>query len=168
MIAEYEFTLQDEKRNAKQLVCYLYRRLFLPAVMSAAMGVATLVLALTVLTDVKPILYLACLLLAGTVFILLSFVLVYVLSVKNTEKAFAMYSTDGKEKFSIEYEEGIYTFCNISKGNVVKYSATDIVSVIPYKNLLLLKLVSKQIVSCPNDATTRQMFAGYLQIKNRV
>lgn len=82
------------------------------------------------------------------------------------KKAFAMYGAGGKEKFSIEYAEGIYTFCNILKGNVVKYAAKDIVSVTPYKNLPVLELISKQIVVCPNDANTRQIFAGYLSAKN--
>jgi len=165
MIAEYEFTLEDEIRNAKQIVCFLYRRLLLPTVASAAMGVAILALALTILADEKIFLVLGCALLGVVVITLCTFLFVYVLSVKNTKKAFAMYSVDGKEKFSIEYADGIYAFYNVSKGNVTRYAATDIVSVTPYRNLLILKLTSKQIVACLNDANTRQLFAGYLHAK---
>ncbi|MCM1289151.1 MAG: hypothetical protein NC132_00620 [Corallococcus sp.] len=165
MFVEYEYTLEDEKRNAKQLVCFLYRRLLLPAVVSAAMGVAIVVLALTVFAEEKIFLWLGCLLLIAAAFIALSFVVVYVSASKSTEKAFSIYSAGGKERFSIEYSDGTYIFCNLSKGDITRYSASDIASATLYKNLLLLKLVSKQIICCPNDARTCQLFAGYISKK---
>lgn len=165
MFVEYELTLEDEQRNAKQIVCFLYRRLLLASVILTVLAVLVFALDMTIFDMDKTLLVLCFSLLFIVVTILATFLAVYFLSVKNTKKAFAMYSKDGKEKFSIEYEEGIYTFCNASKGNVVKYSRSDIVSVTPYKSMLILKLISKQIVACPNDENTREMFAGYLSSK---
>ena len=162
MIFEYENTLDDAKRNAKHLIDYLYRKLLLPAIITAAMGVAVLALALTVLTEERIFLYLGCMLLLLAVFILLTFVFTRILCAKNVEKSFAVYSSEGKEKFSIEYNDGVYVFTNISKGNVAKYVAADIVSVKPYRELLVLKLASKEMFICPNAPQTRQIFAQYL------
>ena len=165
MIVEYEYTLEDAKRNAKQLLCYLYRMLLWPALVSAILGVVLVVLAFTAFVGEKIFLYLGCLLLLVAVFVALTFLFMNLLWAKNTTKAFAVYAVGGKERLSIELSDGVYVFSNLSKGNVARYSVQDILSVKQYRNLLIVKLASKEIVACPNEERVRQLFAQYLPAK---
>ncbi len=161
----YEISLNDSKKRIRQFHFYYAKRWLFPAILLIVASVVCWATGYTILNDNDSIVIFGYLALGFVSGIVIINCISIGKSIKFHVDDFNMVSKDGKIQVTIEQRPDEFIFTNGANGNVTTYRNAEISNAVIYKDIFMIKLMSKHVVILPNIDIIRNMFGGYIGIK---